>query len=486
MSDKDIVEQDPDNENEGAQNPLAPREADDPFAQQDMPLALLEFHSPTASLVNMPPSPVALYVMWIVGGMFIMCFLAAALFPMNKIVSTPGRLVSVERTIIVQPLEMSIVRSIDVNMGDVVQKGQILAHLDPTLTTAEIDDKRAQRDAYKAAVGRLKAEAEGKDYVADVKNPYSLNEAAAFLKRRLEFAAKTEQYEQEIASLQSQIQGYVASAAMYRGRANIGGQILEMRQKLQKEAVGSRLMTLGAQGELIDAERSQIEAQQNANAAKSKLAATQQELSAYKENWLADVYAKLSEAQHHYDEAEGDFTKAKLRNELILLRAPEDGVVLNVAKVSVGAVVQSAQVLVSLVPTGAALEMEAVLRGQDAGFVKLGDHALLKFSTFPYNQYGGADATVRVISADTFTNEESPQDGGGGGGHSQSPQAMANGFYRVRLRIDRYTLHGVPSFFHPIPGMPVMANIQVGKRTLMQYFFNRLTAATSAGLREPS
>lgn len=486
MSDKDIVEQEPEKENDGPVNPIAPREADDPFAQQDMPLALLEFHSPTASLVNMPPSPAALYIMWVVGGLFIMCFLAAALFPMNKIVTTPGRLVSVERTIIVQPLETSIVRSVDVNMGDVVQKGQILAHLDPTITTADIGDKRAQRDAYQATVNRLKAEAEGKEYTADIKNPYSVNEAAAFLKRRLEFAAKTEQYEQEIASLQSQIQGYVASAAMYRGRANIGGQILEMRQKLQKEAVGSRLMTLGAQGELIDAERAQIEAQQNANAARAKLAATQQELAAYKENWLADVYAKLSEAQHRYDEAEAEFTKSKLRSELILLRAPEDGVVLNVAKLSVGAVVQGAQVLVSLVPTGAALEMEAVLRGQDAGFVKLGDHALLKFSTFPYNQYGGADATVRVISADTFSSEDAPQDVAGAAGRGQSPQSMANGFYRVRLRIDRYTLHGVPSFFHPIPGMPVTANIQVGKRTMLQYFFNRLTAATSSGLREPS
>lgn len=128
------------------------------------------------------------------------------------------------------------------------------------------------------------------------------------------------------------------------------------------------------------------------------------------------------------------------------MRAPEDDVVLNVAKVSVGAVVQGAQVLVSLVPTGAALEMEAVLRGQDAGFVKLGDHALLKFSTFSYNQYGRADATVRVISADTFSSEDAPQDVAGAAERGQSPQSMANGFYRVRLRIDRYTLHGVPSF----------------------------------------
>lgn len=483
MSDKDLIEGDVEND---APAPVSgPREADDPFSQQDMPLALLEFHSPTTALINLPPSPAALYILWVIGGLFIMSTLAAALFPMNKIVSTPGRLVSVERTIIVQPLEMSIVRSINVSMGDVVQKGQILAHLDPTISTADIDNMRSQRDAYQAAVARLQAEAAGREYVADVKNPFSVNEAAAFLKRHLEFNAKMAQYQHEIASLQSQVQGYVASAAMYRGRAKIGDEVLRMRQKLQKEAVGSRLMTLGAQGDLLESERSQIEAQQNANASRAKLAATQQEMAAYKENWLGDVYAKLSDAQHHFDEAESDYSKASLRNQLVLLRAPEDGVVLNVAKVSVGAVVQPAQVMMSLVPTGAALEMEAILRGQDAGFVKLGDHALLKFTTFPYNQYGGADATVRVISADTFSNDDQSSDGHGSSG-AQQPSAMMSGYYRVRLRIDRYTLHGVPSFFHPIPGMPVTADIQVGKRTMMQYFFNRLTAATSAGLREPS
>lgn len=156
-----------------------------------------------------------------------------------------------------------------------------------------------------------------------------------------------------------------------------------------------------------------------------------------------------------------------------MLRAPEDGIVLTIAKVSVGSVMQSAQPFVTLVPTGSGIEMEAVMQANDAAFVQVGNNALVKFAAFPYTQYGGAEATVHVISADSFTPEQS------------SSEDAGKMFYRVRLRIDRYTLHGQPAFFHPTPGMPATADINVGKRTIMQYLFNSLTPLLSNGMREP-
>lgn len=120
-------------------------------------------------------------------------------------------------------------------------------------------------------------------------------------------------------------------------------------------------------------------------------------------NWQAKIYSELTEAGHHLAEYRSSFEKARLRQDLVLLRAPEDGIVLTIGQGSVGSVLQSAGQFITLVPTGYGLEMEAVMRSQDVGFVQVGDHALLKFATFPYDQYGGAEATVRIISADAFT-----------------------------------------------------------------------------------
>ncbi|QNT78229.1 hypothetical protein [Entomobacter blattae] len=60
-----------------------------------------------------------------------------------------------------------------------------------------------------------------------------------------------------------------------------------------------------------------------------------------------------------------------------------------------------------------------------------------------------------------------------------SPSNNQLPFYRVTLHIDHYSLHGVPEFFHPQPGMPVTADIKVGKRTIVQYFLNTVVPAAT-------
>ncbi|MCQ9155008.1 HlyD family type I secretion periplasmic adaptor subunit [Acidomonas methanolica] len=466
--------------------PSRPR---DPFAQEGMPLALLEFHSPSAAMVNLPPTPSAQRIIWLVAGLFTASFVAAGVFPINEVINAPGRLVSTGSTIVVQPLETSIIRSIDVHPGDFVKQGQIVAHLDPTISGADLTNMRDQKAAYLAEVTRLRDEADGKDYHPVLDDKASVDEGAAFQRRRQEYDAKIAQYDGQIASLQSELEGYLASAAMYQRRTQVASQVLEMRRRLQQQQVGSKLNTLGAEADLTESERNQVAAVKSANASRARLAATRAEKQNYIEAWKAEIYTELSKAQHNLDDATSNYEKARLRGNLVELRAPADAVVLTVSRLSVGSVATSAQQLLTMVPTGYGLELEAVLRGQDVGFVHIGDHTLIKFTTFPYDQFGGAEGSVRTISADAFGNQ-STDDGlptARDTAAQSSPDGPSlSGYYRVRVRIDRYTLHGVPNFFHPMPGLPATANIDVGKRTVLRYFFNRLIPAATNGMREPS
>ncbi|QDH18011.1 HlyD family type I secretion periplasmic adaptor subunit [Swingsia samuiensis] len=458
------------------------RPATDPYAPQGMPIALLEFHSPTTAMVNLPATASARYVIWVIGCLFLACLAGMTFFPLNRVVSTTGRLVSTQPNLIVQPLETSIVRSIDVHVGDFVKKGQVLAHLDPTITEADITNMKLQRNGYQAQVDRLRAEAANQEYRANTKNPASVEQAAAFLRRRSEYRARLQNYDQQIAALKNDIQGYRANAAMYAGKMRVASEVLKMRQREQADQIGSRLSTLAAQNDLMETERSEISSQQSANSAVNKLAAMQAERQSYIENWQSKIYSELTETQHHLDEYRSSYAKAQLRQDLIILRAPEDGIVLTIAKASIGSVIPSATQFMTLVPTGYGVEMEAVMRASDAAFVKMGDHALVKFVAFPYTQYGGAEGTVRVISADSFSKAAGAADADGS---AAAPGNIDGLYYRVRVRIDRYTLHGQPSFFHPAPGVPTQADIDVGQRTIMQYFFSRITPTLSEGMREP-
>lgn len=481
MSEKDVIPTPQPQESAGIDDTQIDflRQANDPFAQTDMPIALLEFHSPTAALVNMPPTATAQYLIWLIGALTLSIVTVMTIFPLDKVVSTQGQIISTQAPLIVQPFDAAIIKSIDVNEGDYVHKGDILAHLDPTTSGADSGNMKIQKDQYQAEVDRLTAEAEGRDYTVQTNSPASVQQGAAFFQRKAEYNAKIANLDKKISSLQHDLQGFEANAAMYAAQTKVAADVHKMRMQLQKDQVGSKLSTLSAQSTLMETERSQISAQQQAASTRSKLAAQISEKDEYMQSWKADVYKDLILAEHHLAEANSQYQKAVLHNTLSILRADQDAVVLNIAKVSVGSVLNIGQRIMTLTPVSKGLEVETVLSGKDVGFVKLGDKALVKFATFPFQQYGGANATVRTISADSFVADQEGQQNG------ITPDATNKAFYRLRLRIDRYTLHGVPSFFHPQPGMPVTADIKVGKRTMMQYMLNSFMPLMSNGMREP-
>lgn len=461
-------------------SPPLPRAGDDMHAPPDMPLALLAFHSPTTALVNLPPMASARHIVWLVGGLMAFSVVGMTVFPLSRVVTTQGRIVSREPALVVQSLDTAIIRSIDVQPGDVVHRGDVLAHLDPTQAGADTDNLKTQCDQYQAEVNRLEAEAQGRIYAADPANTQSLPQVQAFIRRVAEDRARLSEYDNKIASLRSELQGYGASAAMYAARVRVMSDVLGMRQKLQREQVGSRLSTLAARNDLMEVERTQVASRQQAAATQGKLEAETQSRESYLQNHKAEIYRDLVLAEHRLSEAQGEYSKARLHHDMVLLHAAEDAVVLNIGKVSPGAVVTPAQTIMTLVPLGKGLEIETVMSGRDAGFVRLGDKALIKFISFPYQQYGGAEATVRTISADSFV-----PGGAGGPTADMTPDNVGTAYYRVRLGITRYTLRGVPSFFQPQPGMPVTADIHVGERTIMQYLLNTVVPLVGTGMREP-
>ncbi len=452
----------------------------------DMPLALLEFHSPSAAMAAMPPTATALYTTWIVSSLALASLLVMALFPIDRVVTASGALVPTVPMVVVQPLETSIIRSIDVREGDVVHKGQVLAHLDPTATNADVSSLGLQTRSLQAEVDRLTAEVTGKDYVANMSDPASTQQAAIFLRRKSDYEAKIQDYDQQIAGLRSDVVGYEASAALYAGRVKVASDVHNMRVQLQRDQVGSRLNSLSAQDELMEIERSQITSQQSAASARNKLNAMIAERESYIQNSKAETYQSLTDAQRKLYESTGQYEKAKLQKSLLVMRADRDAVVLNIAHVSVGSVITSAQEFMTLTPLDAPLQIEARLPAAQAGYVQLGDKAQVKFTSFNYVQYGGAEAVVTNISSASFSTEDYQATAASAPANGLATPGGGDSFYRIRLRIDRYTLRNVPSYFKPTAGMVVTSDINIGKRTILQYLLSTVIPTATEGMRDPS
>ena len=442
---------------------------------------LLEFHSPTAALAVTPVTSGARGVTWVVCSLVVACLAAGALVPIDKVVTTPGKVVARSPTSVVQPLETAIVRSIDVREGQVVKKGDILARLDPTFAAADASALEQQVLSLSTEVERLQAEASGTAYRPRDASPLALLQSAIYLQRQAERGYKNENYTQKMSSLESQIQRAVSDKYAFSERLKVAEELEKKRIELERLQVGSQINRLAATDSRLEVKRGLDNATGQVIQAARDLQAMAADRDAYNQQWRGQISQDLTEQGRKLSDARENLNKANLRRMLVELRAEQDSIVLSVAKVSPGSVLQSGEQFFTLVPVDAPLEVEVNIAGLDAGFVHPGNFATVKFDTFPFTSYGAADGTVRLVSADSFTTN--PDERQRGVQQQQSPTGAS--FYRSRITLDAIKLHDTPPGFRVVPGMPVTADIKVGERTVIGYLLSRVLPIAMDGMREP-
>lgn len=443
---------------------------------------ILEYGSPSAAIVAMPVPLTARGTIWAISSLFAAGIAAAGLIPIDRVVTAPGKVVSREATQVIQPLETSIIRSINVSEGQTVHAGDVLARLDPTFAAAEVGSLASQVATLNAEVLRLEAEAEGRPFTYDGDDPNEALQAAIYTQRQSERTYKLEIYKQRISGLQATVARSMADAASYRARKAVAEQLESMRNELVRMKLGSRLNLLAATDSRLEVERGLADATETAEGARRDLEAMAAERDAYDQNWKAEASQKLSEERQKLADAREQLNKAELRRRLVELTADRDATVLTVAKVSVGSVLQSGEQFITLVPADAPLEVEAMITGRSNGFVRVGASVAVKFDTFPFSQHGLAHGSVRTISADSFAAQEEAKPRSGT--VPVNPGA-SEPFYRSRITIDDVRLHDVPAGFRIVPGMPVTADIVVGERTVLSYLLGKVLSVASEGMREP-
>ncbi|MDE2515243.1 MAG: HlyD family type I secretion periplasmic adaptor subunit [Rhodospirillales bacterium] len=444
--------------------------------------AILEFQSPSTAITGAPVPRAARGIVWIIASMFAAIMVAMALIPVDQVVTARGLVTAETKTQVIQPLDTAIVQSIDVHEGEVVQAGQLIARLNPTLATADLTSQAAQTAMLQAEVDRLQAEATGKPFPYTGIDPAMSLQAAIYAQRQSEYHFKLQNYQQKIDSLVATIARAKSDEVGYQDRLKVARDVEAMRKQLENLQVGSRLNTLAAMDNSAEMARYLANAQQTEVGATRDLSAMIAERDGYVKSWHADVLNKLSEAASKLADARGALDKARLHSQLVELRADRPSTVMSVAPVSVGSVLQSGQQLVTLVPLDAKLDVAVNIAGSDAGYVHVGDQASIKFDTFPFTRYGMAHGLVTVVSPDSFTSADQAR---GEFASIPLPPNTTEPYFRAHIDIGRVDLHGVPQGFHLVPGMPVTVDMKVGKRTVLGYLLERVLPVTADAMREP-
>jgi multidrug efflux pump subunit AcrA (membrane-fusion protein) len=79
----------------------------------------------------------------LVAALFVSLLVIAGSFQLNRVVtSLYGQIVTTEPTVVMQPFDETIIKTIDVDEGERVKKGQLLGTLDPTFAASNVRQRR--------------------------------------------------------------------------------------------------------------------------------------------------------------------------------------------------------------------------------------------------------------------------------------------------------------------------------------------------------
>jgi HlyD family secretion protein len=460
-----------------------------------LPIETLEFFSPSQALLARRPLRLADNVVAIIGTMFLTIFLLFFLLNLDRIAEGQGKVISMVPETVVQPLNTGVVKTIAVNAGDVVRKGQLLAQLDPTFASADNTMAVEQLDRYQTEVDRLTAEFHQVPYRPRQLTAGALVQEGIYSQRSAAREAELRYYKGQVdaqRALQAQAQ---AQISQYAKETGVATDVERIYTQEEKDAVGSHINTLTSVNTRLEAERNVLFNVHQEENARQTIAALQGQLDNYNQQWFADVSQTITDDEVQLAQYRDQMEHAALNYKLVDLRAQEDSIVLSVAPVSPGSVMQAGQTFFTLVPINAPLEIDAQLTADQSGFAAVGQTADIKFETFPFMSYGEAEGSVRLLSPDSFTT-------GGGAAGSSSASGMPSGttgnsiftganptspyFYDVRVSIDQVHLKNLPRDFHITPGMPVEVDIKVGNRTIWDYLIERFLPIVYEGMREPN
>jgi hemolysin D len=411
--------------------------------------------------------------------LFLALVLIASLVKVDMIVAAPGRLAADSPTIVVQPLQISIVREVRVKAGDIVHKGDVLAKLDPTFTQADKAVLTAQQDALQARIARLEAESNDSPLQLEGDSADRQLELTLYQQRQSEYASRLHAFDEDSLRFKAAMAAAQESRDSLVAQLEIARKIEAMRAKLYKQQYGSELNYMDAQVTRMRTERDYQDASNRFNEAQHFLNSTQADRQAYIDGWRRQALEELARARTDSTAVTEGLAKAVRMNDLVVLTAPEDGIVLEVAKRSVGSVLQEAEPLVTMVPTGTALIAEVMINSADVGYTKLGDEVAIKVDAFPYQRHGLLQGRLRAVGEDSIS--------------TNAPAAMAatsalpipGVVHRSQVALSGTELHDLPAGTRLIPGMTLTAEIKVGSRSVISYFLYPLMRGFDESIREP-
>ncbi len=377
----------------------------------------------------------------------------------------------------VQHQKGGTVGEVFVKNGEGVEAGQILVHLDDTQTRASLAIVSKRLKELAARTARLSAERDSNAMIAFPEKLLKERENAdvaamldgeqrLFNDRRSSKTGRKAQLNERVRQLSKEAEGLTAQQDGKRQALAIIHKELASLQLLLDQGIipATRVYALQRDAADLTGELGSLIA--SAAQTNGKIAETQLQIIQVDDDQRTEVSDQLRQAESEIGEYSERLVAAEDDLKHIDIRAPQAGIVHQLAVHAPGAVITPGEAIMQIVPDSDALTPELKLLPQDIDQVAIGQDVMLRFSAFTQRTTIELNGRVTRIAADLTTDERTGQ-----------------GYYSLRIFIPEVEWARLGDLV-PVAGMPVEAFVQTGERTALAYLAKPLTDQVVRAFRE--
>lgn len=368
--------------------------------------------------------------LWIIVMLLSALLVWSYLTQFSRVVRATGKIVSHERTQIVQNLEGGILIKLNVSEGDNIEAGQVLAELDTTRYQAQLEEIEKKIATFTLRKLRLQAEAKNaRDF--HIPNGYE--------------KSYPDLVEAEQNLLYTKVDEYLTRDRNYNSQIDLKQKEFANLARFQKSGAVPR--------------RDIIALEQALNNLRTE-----------RENYFSDTHKRraqeLSEAVSQLELANETIKTVQDQLDRATIISPSSGTVNQIHFNTIGAVVNPGQTILEIVPNDGNILVEARVTPKDIGYVIPDMKASLKLTAYDYSIYGTMLGNVVKIGADTVPDKED----------RNAPPS-----YVVTLAISPDSLKQWQEKGLDIrTGMVVEAELEAGHMRIIDYIFRPILKARDA------
>lgn len=424
-----------------------------------------EFRPILAEIEDSPVNPLGRAVFWIIIATIVFLGLWLYFGKVDVVITGRGKVVPDGQIKIVQPLDTGVIRHIAVRPGDFVQEGQLLVEIDPSTTASALESLEEQARTLEIEVLRLEALLADRPFVPDearygeelVRVQRGIYDATATAQRTLVEAKRDElrKTDEQIATTRTERQRYEALLTIDRERAGRMERVLDIIAHDQYEQLRREIMNNEKALEEVALRLNELGHQQSQQ---------RNDLAYAREAYLTEHGRELAEKKRQLSDIHAQIDRVAFVNRKQRLLAPVSGYVNEVLVTTVGGVVTPAQPILSIVPADTPLLVEALVLNKDIGFVEPAMPVTVKVDAFNFQKYGTLEGTVKQVSRDSIKDEQ------------------LGDVYRIYVTPQSLELMVEGKLTPVTTGMTVSAEVNVGKRRIIEFFIYPLIKYLDEGL----